>query len=236
MPVSQTATVRVRVLRWSLLAVAGLALAWFAEDLVALRHRVSPKRFGVVEAGEVYRSGQIAGHLIEGVLRDRQIGLVVDLTDDAPVDPRELADQQAERAAIARLGIERRQHVLIADGTGDVVTYAAAVRSVVEGVRTGKPVLVHCAAGTQRTGGVIALYRLLVQHQPADEVLREMQYYKYNYDMSPQLLDYLNANLPALAEELVRNGAIDQVPNPLPRLGAGPQIARDHTPDSPATR
>ncbi|MFM7162692.1 MAG: tyrosine-protein phosphatase, partial [Planctomycetaceae bacterium] len=162
--------------------------------------------------------------------------LVVDLTDDNPTDPQELADQQAEQAAIARLGVERRQHVLIADGTGDVVTYAAAVRSVVEGVRTGRPVLVHCAAGTQRTGGVIALYRLLVQHQPADEVLREMQYYKYNYDMSPQLLDYLNDNLPALADELVRNGAIDQVPNPLPRLGDATHLARDHAPNSRITR
>ncbi|MFM8286561.1 MAG: tyrosine-protein phosphatase [Planctomycetaceae bacterium] len=225
-----------RALRWSLLAVAGVALAWFAEDLVALRHRFSPKRFGVVEAGEVYRSGQIAGHLIDGVLRDRRIGLVVDLTDDNPTDPQELADQQAEQAAIARLGVERRQHVLIADGTGDVVTYADAVRSVVEGVRTGRPVLVHCAAGTQCTGGVIALYRLLVQHQPADEVLREMQYYKYNYDMSPQLLDYLNDNLPALADELVRNGAIDQVPNPLPRLGDATHLARDHAPNSRITR
>lgn len=79
---------------------------------------------------------------------------------------------------------------------------------------------------------MIALYRLLVQHQPADEVLREMQYYKYNYDMSPQLLDYLNDNLPALAEELVRNGASTRFPTRSPP-GSRPADRRDHTPTRP---
>jgi len=225
-----------RSLRWACLFVGGTLLVWFAEDLVALRHQFSPKRFGVVESGEVYRSGQIAAHLIEGVLRDRRIGMVVDLTDDEPTDPREYSDQQAEKAAIDRLGIERRQHVLIADGTGDIETYAAAVRSVVEGVRRGRPVLVHCAAGTQRTGGVVALYRLFVQGQPPEEVLREMQYYKYNYEMSPSLLDYLNSNMAALAAELQRNGAIDQIPDPLPRLGSPAQLAAAQTRAGGATR
>lgn len=198
------------------LAVLGLALN--AESLARLRHQLFPKRFGVVEPGRIYRSGQIASRLIGDVLRDNQIDVVVDLTNDAPSDPAELADKQAEIAAIDRLGIERHQHVLIPDGTGDLVTYAAAVKSVADGAAAGKRVLVHCAAGSQRTGGVVALYRLLVQHKPPSEVYEEMQAFKYSVHDSPRLIEFLNGNMRDLAAELVRNGTINEIPQNLPLL------------------
>ncbi len=194
------------------------ALAVNAETIARWRHQVFPKRFGVVEPGRLYRSGQIAARLVRGVLKDHKIGMVIDLTDDNPTDPQEKADKQAELAAIEELGIERRNHVLLADGTGDVVVYAAAVKSVVDATKLGKPALVHCAAGTQRTGGVVALYRLFVQHRSPEEVLEEMESYKYNAKYSPNLLKYLNDNMEVLALELVRNGAIDEIPQNLPRL------------------
>ena len=207
--------------RWGLLvgvplAVVGLALN--AESLARLRHQLFPKRFGVVEPGRIYRSGQIASRLIADVLRDNHIDLVVDLTNDSPSDPAELADKQAEIAAIARLGIERQQHILIPDGTGDLVTYAAAVKSVADGAAAGKRVLVHCAAGSQRTGGVVALYRLLVQHKAPAEVYEEMQAFKYSVHDSPRLIEFLNGNMRDLAAELVRNGTIDEIPQSLPLL------------------
>ena len=207
--------------RWGLLvgvplAVVGLALN--AESLARLRHQLFPKRFGVVEPGRIYRSGQIASRLIADVLRDNHIDLVVDLTNDSPSDPAELADKQTEIAAIARLGIERQQHILIPDGTGDLVTYAAAVKSVADGAAAGKRVLVHCAAGSQRTGGVVALYRLLVQHKAPAEVYEEMQAFKYSVHDSPRLIEFLNGNMRDLAAELVRNGTIDEIPQSLPLL------------------
>lgn len=207
--------------RWGLivgvpLAMVGLALS--AESLARLRHQLFPKRFGVVEPGRIYRSGQIASRLIGDVLSDNQIDVVVDLTNDSPSDPAELADKQAEIAAIDRLGIERHQHILIPDGTGDLVTYAAAVKSVADGAAAGKRVLVHCAAGSQRTGGVVALYRLLVQHKPPSEVYEEMQAFKYSVHDSPRLIEFLNGNMRDLAAELVRNGTIDEIPQNLPLL------------------
>jgi protein tyrosine/serine phosphatase len=85
-------------------------------------------------------------------------------------------------------------------------------------VREGKPVLVHCAAGAQRTGGVVALYRLLVQGKSPEFAFAEMQKYKYDPRRSPKLLEYVNSHIGEIAEDLVRDGTIERVPDPLPQL------------------
>src|SRR5262249_30794903 len=103
---------------------------------------------------------------------------------------------------------------------GDVHIYARAVSAVAEAARQGKPVLVHCAAGTQRTGGVVALYRLLVQGKTPEFAFAEMREYKYDPHYSPHLLNYLNEHIAEIAADLVQDGTIERVPDPLPRLSA----------------
>lgn len=181
-----------------------------------VRDQFLPKRWGVVEPGKIYRSGQISATLIKRMLKENHIERVVDLTLDTPGN----RYHDAELKTIQELGIERQLFPLLADGTGDVKTYAAAVAAVAEAERDGKPVLVHCVAGTQRTGGVVATYRLLVQKKDPHEVFDELRHYKYDPRHSPKLLAYLNEHMPELAEELVLHGTIDQVPDPLPVLTA----------------
>jgi protein tyrosine/serine phosphatase len=185
------------------------------EQVTAVRDRFIPKRFGVVDEGKIYRSGQISRHLIKDVLQTHHIQTVVDLTFDNPED----ANHTAEIAAIAELGIERKLCPLDSDGTGDVHIYAQAVSAVAAAARQGKPVLVHCVAGAQRTGGVVALYRLLIEGRSPEFVLDEMQRYKYDPRRSPALQQYLNAHIGEIADDLVRDGTIVNVPTPLPKLG-----------------
>ena len=194
--------------------VAGI-VAVNHEQVTALRDRFIPKRWGVVAEGKIYRSGQLSRHLVKQVLQRHQIQTVVDLTFDNPQD----ANHTAEIAAITELGIERRLCPLDSDGTGDAHIYAQAVAAVAAAARQGKPVLVHCVAGAQRTGGVVALYRLLVEGRSSASVLDEMQKYKYDPQRSPKLLEYLNAHIAEIAEDLVRDGTIERVPSPLPKLG-----------------
>lgn len=205
-----------RLLWLVVLIVAVIALATNPGWVRDVRDQFVPKRWGVVEPGKIYRSGQISGTLIRRMLQENHIARVVDLTIDNPDD----RYHEAELSAIAELGIERQLFPLLADGTGDVKTYAAAVAAVAEAERAGKPVLVHCAAGTQRTGGVVATYRLLVQHKDPHEVFEELRRYKYEPRQSPKLLAYLNAHMPELANELVRHGTIESIPDPLPVLRA----------------
>jgi protein tyrosine/serine phosphatase len=192
---------------------AGL-LAANHRQVTALRDRFVPKRWGVVEEGKIYRSGQLSRHLVKQMLESNGIQVVVDLTWD---DPHE-ANHVAEVAAIADLGIERRLCPLLSDGTGDVHVYARAVSEVDAAARQGKTVLVHCAAGAQRTGGVVALYRMLVQGKSPEFALAEMRQYKYDPQRSPRLLEYVNAHIGEIAADLVRDGTIERVPDPLPQL------------------
>jgi protein tyrosine/serine phosphatase len=196
--------------------VAAITLAFHPGWVRDVRDQFLPKRWGVVEPGKIYRSGQISGTLIKRMLEENHIERVVDLTMDNPAD----RYHEAELSAIKELGIERQLFPLLADGTGDVKTYAAAVAAVADAERAGHPVLVHCVAGTQRTGGVVATYRLLVQKKSPEEVFAELRHYKYDPRHSPKLMAYLNEHMPELADELVRHGTIESVPEPLPVLRA----------------
>jgi protein-tyrosine phosphatase len=198
----------------AVLVVAAGTLAVNHEQITALRDRFIPKRWGVVEEGRVFRSGQLSRHLVKQMFETYHIQSVVDLTYDSQED----LNHAAELAAIAELGIERTLCPLLSDGTGDVHIYAQAVSAVARAARHEKPVLVHCAAGTQRTGGVVALYRLLVQRKPPVIVFEELRKYKYDPTRSPKLLNYLNAHIAEIADDLVRDGTIERVPDPMPRL------------------
>lgn len=194
----------------ALLAVAGGIWAW--DDL--LKERLFPKRFGVVEEGLIYRSGQLHPALVERTLRDRGIEVIVDL------DPDDTPEARAESLAADRLGIEHRLFPLVGDGTGDIEQYAQAILRMKSAVEAGEPVLVHCSAGTYRTGGVVAMYRVLLEGWTPERARAEM--IEYDWKSRDRILPaYLNRNMSALAERLVKLGAIERVPDPLPRFPEG---------------
>lgn len=191
-----------------LLVVAGI-VGW-----AEYRHEFFPKRFGVVEQGKLYRSGQISPRLIKSTLQNNHIKVVVDLTGPLPDDPA----QKAEVAAAAELGIVHKRYPLGGDGTGDINQYIAALTDIHDSLKEHKPVLVHCSAGAQRTGGVVAAYRMLVQNWSPQQAQQEMTRYGWNPVKDRILTQYLNEHMQTLAEELKQKGIISQVPQPLPRL------------------
>jgi len=200
-----------RTLFIGLIALTALGI-WVWKGV--LEHHLLLKRYGIVEQGKIYRSGQISSNLIHKFLEKRNIKVIVDLTGNDPNDP----DQQAEKNSAAELGIEIVKLPLGGKGTGDVNYYARAITAIVQAGRESKPVYVHCAAGTQRTGGVIAAYRLLVQKKDPAFVLDEMKRYGFSPKRNPALIPFINANMPELAVLLKQSGAISEIPNPLPQL------------------
>ncbi len=174
----------------------------------ALKDDFVPKRFVEVLPGHLYRSGQISAPLIEGVLRDHQIEIVIDLNGP---EEKWQAEQAAEARAVADLGIQYFRMPLRGDGTGDLEMYARAIREIERARKDDKAILVHCAAGARRTGGVVASYRMLVEGAPRDVVLSEMG--RYGSDLSSsRLLAYVDDNKDLLVRRLVEMGVVDRLP------------------------
>lgn len=185
---------------------------WLWHDVI--QDRVIPKRWGCVEQGAIYRSGKLSAALIERTLKKNNIQVIVTLTGEKPGDP----DHVAEIQTAEKLDIELLRFGLGGDGTGDIENYAQAITAIVQAKKEGKAVQVHCAAGSQRTGGVIACYRLLVKSDPKEDVLREMRSYDWDPQDNPKLVPYVNENMHTLATRLVELGVLESVPDPLPLL------------------
>ena len=194
-----------------LLVIGGL-IAWNN----GVRDGIFPKNFGVVEPGQLYRSGQISHWQIEPALKNNGIKVIVALSGHGGKQ----ADLDAELKAVNELGIDREVFPLGGDGTGQIEQYALAIAAIHKAKKEGKPVLVHCIAGAQRTGGVIATYEMLVEKKSPAEAFEQMRKYGHDPTANPHLLEYLNDHMGELAKKLVDRGVIDRVPDPLPVLSA----------------
>ena len=178
------------------------------------KYQIVPKRWGIVEHDKIFRSGRIAPHLIRKTLQKHGIKVIVDLTEP---DPRN-ASWRAEQIAATELGISRYNFQLRGDGTGNITNYANAISAIEQARKENKPVLVHCAAGVQRTGGVMASYRLLVQKQPPATAYAELTRYGWKSGHDRILLDYLNNHMNELAALLQEMKVIARAPRPAPQI------------------
>jgi hypothetical protein len=194
----------------AIIVASGAILIW----TLVLRERFVPKRFGVVIPGKVFRSGQISRFLIGDVVDRNNIGTIIDLNGFDPKD----ADQRVELEVSEAKGVRHLRFPLHGDATGQIDRYAGAVEAMVESEHQGRPVLVHCAAGSQRTGACISFYRLLVLHDPPENVYRELVSYGWDPRSNRILLEYVNGHMRELAEMLVGRHVIDRLPDPLPVL------------------
>jgi tyrosine-protein phosphatase SIW14 len=60
-------------------------------------------------------------------------------------------------------------------------------------------IFVHCRRGADRTGVMIAAYRIAVEHKPVPEAVSEMRRYHYDWLFRPQLKRYIGS-LPGLLQ------------------------------------
>ena len=196
----------------ALAMVLSVVLIW--EEV--LEDRVVPKRWGIVEEESIYRSGQLHEALVERTLKNNEIDVVINMNKwrlDKPA-------QAAEETAVEVLGIESARYPMGGDGTGDPAHYVLAVEHLHRSSEAGQRVLVHCTAGSQRTGAVIALYRTLIQGWSVDEVLDEMEIYDFDRKDDTILLDFLDTHIDDIATQLAARGVLEAVPDPLPKFNS----------------
>lgn len=135
-----------------------------------------PKRFGVVEAGRLYRCGDITPRQLERVTRQHGIRTVLSMLD--PEHPESLA----ERAEAQRLGLRWLNVPLQGDGSSSE-SDRNQMRTILLDPGNA-PLLVHCAAGANRTGLACGMFRIHADGWTVERVLQEMR--EFGFDDLPK--------------------------------------------------
>lgn len=173
-----------------------------------------PKNFGEVVPKAVYRSGQISPAQIGRTLQNHSIGVIINLQHYDPTDAGQLFEEKVARER----GVDYYRIAMSGDGTGEPEQYAKAIELINQCVQRRRPVLVHCGAGAERTGGVIAAYSLLVRHRSPGDVVDELRRYGSSLRPGSSLLEFLNSNLHAIADRLVERSVLPHPPIEIPTL------------------
>ena len=158
-------------------AVIALGAVYYSQGVAPNIH---PKRFGVVEPGVVYRSGALTPEATRRIVQRHGIRTIIDL---GAADGASRADRLAQRTAEA-LGVTRYRLELFGDGTGNPNCYVYALRLATD--EEHQPVLIHCGAGTERTGVAVALYRMLVEGWTREEAMAEAEAAGHDPDRNTQ--------------------------------------------------
>jgi len=210
---------------WGPIALGVLALGGYHLVWVPIEHHYFPRNWGVVEEGRIYRSGVLVPHVARETLAGHRIRVLLSMEQYDPGDPTQANQKQvAEELGIEIVRIPMQGNGIPSDAneTDGLRKYARAVQTIVKARAENKPILVQCGSGTHRTGGVIAVYRVLVERRPPSQAYAELCEYGWELRKHRVLLEYLNRNMAALARMLVEMKAIDPGapgPDPVPVLG-----------------
>lgn len=154
-----------------------LALAVVTVSAVAIwlavetrRNRLVLDHFDVVKHGILYRSGQLNPDQLAHVVKHYGIRTVINF--QIPGE-----GVEAERALAQRLRVDFMGLPMPGDGSGLEAQFREVLKACDDPER--RPVLIHCARGTCRTGAAVALYRFERDGWTIQDVAAEMRRQSY---------------------------------------------------------
>jgi tyrosine-protein phosphatase SIW14 len=173
--------------------VAGLIVG---PVVFATHQQKQMKKFRVVREGVLYRSGQMTLEGLERAVHDYGVRTVVSLRD-ARI-PGEPPPDGAEEDFCRKLDIF---HVRVSPSRwegaqGKPAPVEKGVRRFLEVMadRANYPVLIHCFAGTHRTGGYCAIYRMEFENWSNERAIEELKSLGYaNLEEEKDIFGYLSA-------------------------------------------
>jgi protein tyrosine/serine phosphatase len=153
----------------SLAGVTALAIAlWVTVE--TRRNRLVWDHFDVVKHGILYRSGQLTSDQLVDVVARFGIRTVINF--QIPGD-----GVETERAVARRLRIDFVNLPMPGDGFGREEQFREVLKACDDADR--RPVLIHCARGTCRTGAAVALYRFERDGWTLKDVAAELKHQTY---------------------------------------------------------
>ncbi len=195
-----------------ILAIVG-AVVLLAVGYQNLIHpNIFPKRLGEVVPGQIYRSGMLTTAALNKVIREHDIKTVIDLGAWVVDTPANRRANEREQHAVEALGAQRHVFTLIGDATGDPNQYAEALRLMTD--PDNWPVLVHCGAGTERTGCVVALYRMHTEDMSMEDAYAEAERAGHSETRNPHLREVLKKWTGPVLESLETGEPIPWIQEP----------------------
>ncbi len=177
-----------KVLCGLLLLLAATLALWLV--ILDRQGRLVWDHWDEVKRGILYRSGQLTSAQLAQAVKRYDIRTVVNL--QWPGD-----EMVEERSLAASLGVDFVNLPMPGDGFGEEWEFREILQILDDPAR--RPVLVHCARGTCRTGAAVGIYRLERDGWTLDDVATEMRRQTYRAGWLPGYIYALAKNKPALA-------------------------------------
>lgn len=155
----------------ALLVIVAAAMAASAAGIALAIRGDLPRRFDTVVDGRLFRSGEVTPAQLERISQRYGVRAVISLLDPTTDESR------AEAAVAERLGMRWINVPLTGDGASTPES-RERIKAALFDESLG-PTLVHCAAGANRTGLTIGMYRIHKQGWTATQVLDEMRSYGF---------------------------------------------------------
>jgi len=183
-----------------LIAVAGIFAVALTAGASAAWCQTGKEMSGLPNFGRVtdtlYRGAQPASAGFSA-LQAMGVGIVVNFRDERGEMAKE--KHQVEALGIKYIGIPWNGRD--EPSTAQVVEFLDLIRA-----NPTARIFVHCQRGADRTGVMIAAYRIAVEHRTVAQAVSEMHQFHYDWFFLPQLERYVKS-LPGLLQNDTRFGA-----------------------------
>ena len=144
----------------------------------------------VVKRDILYRSGQLTTSQLAAAIERFGIRTVINMQWPGE-------ELWAERAVTRKLGVDFVNLPMPGDGLGEEWEFREILKVLDDPAR--RPVLVHCARGTCRTGAAVAYYRFERDGWTPEDVAGELQRQAYHYGLLPGYVYAMVRTKPSLS-------------------------------------
>ena len=170
------------------LAAVATAVVGTWLGIMTRQNRLVWDHFDVVKPGILYRSGQLNPDQLAAAIGRYGIRTVVNFQRTSPQVTR-------ERIQAKRMGVDFLNLPMTGDGFGHEDQFREVLKACDDPAR--RPVLIHCARGTCRTGAATALYRYERDGWTIDDVSNEMRRQSYRDGWLPGYVFEMVHNRPS---------------------------------------